>query len=72
MRRSILVRPETGVFGSRSYRYLGDDQKRLLARIGTMADAVRPANVLTAAQNPPVATRVLQGTVFLRACGVGS
>lgn len=68
--RFILIRPEftgvdTSAFSGTDYDYLGEE-KRLFTRITTtMADTVRASNVLTAAQNPPVATGVLQGNVFL-------
>ncbi|HWW60513.1 MAG TPA: hypothetical protein VN181_04015, partial [Thermoanaerobaculia bacterium] len=63
--RDLAVRPELGVYTSTPYAYLGDSQ-RLFARFGTiMADTVRPADALTAAQAPPVATGQLAETVYL-------
>ncbi|HYH08908.1 MAG TPA: Ig-like domain-containing protein, partial [Thermoanaerobaculia bacterium] len=68
--RTLLIRPEfmapdVSNYDGTDYDYLGENQ-RLYTRITTtMADTVRPANVLTAAQNPPVAEGVFQGTVFL-------
>jgi RHS repeat-associated protein len=68
--RAITIRPElvaagTTVFSGSRYDYLGD-AKRLYARFGTvMADTVRPADALVAAQNAPVAGGQVQGTVYL-------
>ena len=68
--RFIAVRPELAsatqtIFGGTPYQYLGA-KNRLLGRFSTiMADTVRPTEALVAAQNPPVASGMLQETLFL-------
>ncbi len=70
--RLIAVRPDLcgsscaqNVFTNTKYPWLGQ-QGRLLSRFATvMADSVRPTAVLTAAQNPPVASGLLQETTYL-------
>jgi RHS repeat-associated protein len=63
--RFISVRPEGSAFAGTPYAYLADN-RRLGARVSTTpADIVRPPSVLTAAQHPPVAEGLLQGTVYL-------
>jgi len=66
----ISARPEE-ISASNVYAWLSEKQ-RLRARAGTIiADTVRPANVLIAAQNPPVAGGVLQETTYLHSGEVG-
>jgi len=62
--RFITVRPEF-TSGGGPYSWLGTNG-RMRHRVSTiMADTVRPANVLVAAQNPPVATGAVQETTYL-------
>jgi RHS repeat-associated protein len=68
--RFLVVRPEDITAGN-PYAWLSED-RRLRARAGTiMADTVRPANVLIAAQNPPLAGGVLQESIYLHSGEVG-
>jgi RHS repeat-associated protein len=69
--RYLTVRPElagaagTTVYEGTEYAYLGQ-QKRLANRFTTtIADTVRPTEVLTPGQNPPVATGMIAETLFL-------
>ena len=63
--RFISARPETSLFSGTAYAYLGN-ASRLRGRVSTiMADTVRPATVLTAADAPPIAGGALQATTFL-------
>ncbi len=67
--RFLVVRPEEIAFGP--YTWLSQNE-RLRARVGTtIADTVRPTNVLIAAQNPPVAGGMLQETLYLHSGEVG-
>jgi RHS repeat-associated protein len=78
--RYLTLRPDvttdggttTDFDGAGNYKYLGD-RHRIFARFGTVqADTVRPANVLVAANEPPVARGTLLGTVFLHSGEVQS
>ncbi len=70
--RIIAVRPElipgqedVTIFNNTPYEYLGKEN-RFVTRFATiMADTVRPVDVLVAAQNPPVATGAIEGTLFV-------
>ena len=69
--RYLTVRPELAglgddtVFEGTEYEYLGR-QKRMSGLFTTiMADTIRPTEVLTAGQNPPVATGMIAETIFL-------
>jgi RHS repeat-associated protein len=69
--RYLTVRPELAglgddtVFEGTEYEYLGK-QKRMSGLFTTiMADTIRPTEVLTAGQNPPVATGMIAETIFL-------
>ncbi len=68
--RFITVRAElngadTTVFDGTDYSYLGQ-QKRIFGRFSTIiADTIRPTEVLVAGQNPPVATGMLEESLYL-------
>ncbi|HYI12031.1 MAG TPA: Ig-like domain-containing protein [Thermoanaerobaculia bacterium] len=62
--RFITVRPEF-TSGSGPYSWLGTRGRMRHRVTTTMADTVRPTNVLVAAQNPPLASGVMQDRVYL-------
>ncbi|MFL6246086.1 MAG: Ig-like domain-containing protein [Thermoanaerobaculia bacterium] len=63
--RVLSIAPQLDLFKDTAYEYLGE-KSRTEVRVDTiMADTVRPTEVLVAAQVPPMATGMLEETIFL-------